>query len=649
MGALHLLPVCGDNPWNPFKSVESLSKLLTCELIRVIRFNPCNLFKMKSKFNPNDWLNKNKGSENSEPSNQQPSNHPTIQPSNVSNDIDLVVSRIEATCTDITGSYADWLNIGFALADEFGEGGRNYFHRISQFYSKYSLSDCDKQFDQCLKAQGHGITIKTVFHLAKLAGIDVKSQGAGCREREAGRQENDVPGSTPPAPGSLPPATKQEVIELPTLPASVYAAIPEFLQKVVAKCETNEERDIMLMGTLATLSSVFPKVFGIYGGKRVFTNLFLFITAQASAGKGMLVLCKRLVNLVHWELRKLTHQMRAQYEIEMREYNLQKGKDFTIEKPTKPPERMLIIPANNSTTGVFQLLSDNEGKGLIFETEGDTLAQAFKTDYGNYSDGFRKAFHHETISYYRRTDHEFVEIDNPCLSTVLSGTPKQVATLIPNAENGLFSRFIFYHMNIVPVWKDMFAPNIYGLEEYFDGLGQEFFPLYKALEENPAIEFCLTEEQKSQFHTFFTQFQEKYLTLQGMDYMATIRRLGLIAFRIAMIFTTLRILETGDFSEKQICSDVDFQTALSMVKILVKHSSHVYSELPEDIQPVGKKNKKVQFLDKLPEKFSHQDFIDLAKSISIAERTAVRYITDFCEKGLIRREIQGTYTKNTEG
>jgi len=53
-------------------------------------------------------------------------------------------------------------------------------------------------------------------------------------------------------------------------------------------------------------------------------------------------------------------------------------------------------------------------------------------------------------------------------------------------------------------------------------------------------------------------------------------------------------------------------------------------------------------LDKLPEKFSHQNFIDLAKSISIAERTAVRYIADFCEKGLIRREIQGTYTKEKE-
>ncbi|HAH23069.1 MAG TPA: DNA primase, partial [Prolixibacteraceae bacterium] len=160
--------------------------------------------------------------------------------------------------------------------------------------------------------------------------------------------------------------------DLPTLPASVYAALPDFLQKVVARCRTNEERDVMLLGALATISSCLPNVFGFYDETRVFPNLFLFVTAQASAGKGRLMYCKRLVNPVHWELRKQTQGMKAQYETEMREYNLLKMKDFSLEKPVKPPEKMLFIPANNSTTGVFQLLSDNGGKGLIFETEGDT-------------------------------------------------------------------------------------------------------------------------------------------------------------------------------------------------------------------------------------------------------------------------------------
>ena len=47
------------------------------------------------------------------------------------------------------------------------------------------------------------------------------------------------------------------------------------------------------------------------------------------------------------------------------------------------------------------------------------------SDYGNYSDGFRKAFHHETISYVRRKDREYVNLKHPKLSALLTGTPKQ--------------------------------------------------------------------------------------------------------------------------------------------------------------------------------------------------------------------------------
>ena len=122
---------------------------------------------MHQTFNPKDWLQSDNRS-----------------------DIELVVYRIEASHTDITGSYEDWRNIGFALADEFGEGGRDFFHRISKFYPKYSLTDCNNQYDQCIKSKGHGITIKTVFHLAQQAGIDVK--GARSREPEVGSREREA-------------------------------------------------------------------------------------------------------------------------------------------------------------------------------------------------------------------------------------------------------------------------------------------------------------------------------------------------------------------------------------------------------------------------------------------------------------------------
>ena len=405
----------------------------------------------------------------------------------------------------------------------------------------------------------------------------------------------------------------------------------------------------MLLGSLVTLSACFPKFYSIYDEMKVFSNLYLFITAQASAGKGKLVHCKQLVMPIHLEMRQQTKVLNDQYDLDMQKYKKQKSLDFTMPKPIKPPERMLIIPANNSATGMFQLLFENDGSGLLFETEGDTLAQAFKMEYSNYSDGFRKGFQHEPITYYRKTNRELVEILLTRISALLSGTPKQIASLITNAENGLFSRFLFYYMNINLEWKDVLANSNekHGAEEYFDNLEQELLQLYHAMNKNPEIQFCVTDEQHAQFTEFFKHLQAKYLALLGEDYVATVRRFGLIVIRIAMIFTALRIMETGNFSEKQICSDTDFQAALSMVKVLVKHSSHVFSELPQDVKPAKSDNNKEKFLDQLPLKFTRAKFIDLARHISINERTAERYIGIFCEKGLVEREQHGSYTNLT--
>ncbi|HET6556666.1 MAG TPA: DUF3987 domain-containing protein, partial [Prolixibacteraceae bacterium] len=537
---------------------------------------------MHDTFNPLDWIEPDQSNSEDQPSNPstiQSFSHPTIPSSDISSEVDTVISRIEANLTDITTSYPDWLNVGFAFANQFGEGGRGFFHRVSRFYSGYTKAECDKQYDHCLKStpSSRCITIKTFFHLAQQAGIVISGQSQWSDSASYDRCPNPSVVS-----GQSPLNTETDHCLLPTLPDSLFYSLPGFLQRVVEKSESREERDGLLLGSLTTLSSCLHKVYGIYHRRKVRSNLFLFITAQASAGKGNLVLCKLLVRLVHWKKREEDRTLKQRYVVDMNEYNLLKGKDLTLEKPEKPPEKLLFIPANSSSTGVFQLLADNEGQGLIFETEGDTMAQSFKSDYGNYSDGFRKAFHHESISYYRRTDREYVEIDQPCLSAMLSATLQQLFCLIPSAENGLFSRFMFYFMNMKTKWQDVFSTgDSQAMEEHFNALGQEFMSLYTTLGEGPEIQFCLTPEQKEEFNAFFSQVQEKYLLLQGIDYIATIRRLGLIAFRISMILTTLRILETGDFPEKMVCRDEDFHSTLSMIRVLVRHASYIYSALPE--------------------------------------------------------------------
>jgi len=75
-----------------------------------------------------------------------------------------IVERIIKERVNVTEDYADWLRVGFALAHEFGERGRAYFHQISALSSKYDHETCDKKFDNCL-ATHKSVSAGTLWHL----------------------------------------------------------------------------------------------------------------------------------------------------------------------------------------------------------------------------------------------------------------------------------------------------------------------------------------------------------------------------------------------------------------------------------------------------------------------------------------------------
>lgn len=223
---------------------------------------------------------------------------------------------------------------------------------------------------------------------------------------------------------------------------------------------------------------------------------------------------------------------------------------------------------------------ENDGRGLIFETEGDTLANVFEKDYGDYSDGFRKAFHHEPISYTRRKDHEFVELLQPKLSTVLSGTPRQIASLIPDTENGLFSRFIFYYVDFKLTWINVFANHgDDALDETFDAMGRRILDLYQRLQYSAEIRFCFTGSQKDAFNSYFRRAQRHYYHKYGDNFIASVRRLGLITYRIAMVLSVLRMIDEREFPELLYCHDEDFRSAMLISSVLIRHTLRVYLDL----------------------------------------------------------------------
>ena len=602
---------------------------------------------MKKDFDPSEWLEKKDQVASAPESSQFSEGSAPIRPINpighispitsLEDEIEQLVCSVESASADIAPDYASWRDLGFALADALGESGRSYFHRLSRFYPGYSEKEADKQFTACLHSHGSGITINTLFHLAKQAGVLVRNSVKPYNVKNI-----NSPNSSPEESSE---SSELEESPMPTFSQDIYGLLPDFLTQIINKAKSFEDADLLLLGSLTAISACLPNISGNYAEREVFPNLFLFVAAQASAGKGRLTLCRHLIKPIHDSLKK-------NYAAEMEEYRHLQNEYVQDKKnrepPVEPPIKTLLIPANSSATSVYQVLNDNGGVGLIFETEGDTLANSFKSDYGNFSDGFRKAFHHEMISYTRRKDREFVELTKPRLSALLSGTPKQILSLIPDAENGLFSRFIFYNMNLRLEWRDVFSQSTDTLDDYFIRLGFQFFELYQKLQQAEPIRFSLSASQQAQFNQFFGDVQLEYANLFGTDIIASVRRLGLISFRLAMILTSLRLMDGKDIAPVVVCDDIDFQNVLCMAKVLLQHAAHVFAKLPTTEPDTSKSNTTVlyqKFFDLLPSEFNRSAYLSAAERLHISPKTAEKYLRKLCTSGQLQHVTYGQYSK----
>ena len=581
----------------------------------------------KAVFNPDDW-------------------NAAVASSARHTDVEALVSAVEATGIDITAAYSDWLAIGFALVSELGEGGRSLFHRLSRFYPGYDVAEADRQYTACLRDGSREISIATLFHIAKTHGIVIPVSSRNRCEEVEEDEENEETG-------------RSKSVKTDTFSQTVGGQLPDILKRIVADAVSAVDADLLILGSLTVFSACLPNVYGVYDRREVFSNLFLYVTASASAGKGRLSLCRHLAAPLHRELREQYRKSMERYKQEQLQYVMNKKKGEASE-PEEPPFLTLFIPANSTATVVYQTLSQNNGVGLLFETEGDTLANAFNSDLGNYSDGFRKAFHHETISYLRKKDREYVEITKPKFSAILSGTPEQVFNLIPSAENGLFSRFIFYVMPTEIVWHDMFdASEGPTADELFKEIGRDFYQFHKLLGAQP-IRFTLQQEQQRRFNAFFSKTQADYAALFGNDIIASVRRLGLILFRFAMILTVLRQMDDGAFplalddgkEALLVCTDADFDTALAMVKVLLQHTVRVFQALPRRAERRFRQDRRQRtesymqtFLAALPDAFSRSGYLQTAADMGINEKTAERYIAELCRSGMLEHPASGQYVK----
>ena len=563
--------------------------------------------------------------------------------------VEALFAELRASGRDITADYGDWLKVGFALASEFGESGRRYFHEISSIYSGYERQECDKKYDQCLKTDNGKTNIATIFYLAEQQGVRLPHQEHSSRLNKV-LTNTDATSDKNVALSFI--ESQEEDRRLPLFDETIYNDLPIILERATGTMNIRQEKDLVLIGSIVTISSILLPFRTIYHGRTIFPNMFLFVPGPAGSGKGRLDFCYRLVRPIHQDKRDLWLLAQEEYKQELDRYRaLSKKEKANATSPIKPPITLLRVPANCSATSFAEAMADN-GNMLMFETEGDTVVNTFKSDYGNYSDNFRKAFAHEEFGYLRRgNDSEEKEVQNPRLSVVLSGTPEQVKSLIPNAENGLLSRFIFYCMSATDEWLDGFSgyDTDSPLEKVFDDLGTEIEKFYQHLTQINEVWFTLSIVQKLKFNDYFAGEKQRMKELNGDLYNASTHRLSWACLRIAMVLTALRCMDRGTVPEKIECSDVDFDIALSIIRTVSEHNDYIFNVLNEGITEDVKVSETYSsaarhvLLNNLPDRFSSEDMQALSVKLGKSIRTIQRQVRRAIQNGQVKELAKGRY------
>lgn len=109
-----------------------------------------------------------------------------------------IVTDLQEGGHNIAESYEDYFICAMAIADGYGEEGRDFFHIVAQMSSKYNSKQADRKYDNALKTRSGKIKIGSFFYLCKQAGIEIKSKQeaeAFTIARNTKRMKSDVKGA----------------------------------------------------------------------------------------------------------------------------------------------------------------------------------------------------------------------------------------------------------------------------------------------------------------------------------------------------------------------------------------------------------------------------------------------------------------------
>ena len=593
-------------------------------------------------------------------------------------DLRRLAEAVRMAGADIAPTYIEYVQLAFAIANDCGEAGRNDFLSLCSLSSKYDGKNAEALFSNALHADKEDIHLGTVFHLAEQCGVKIAAHARYPKAGTTGtagtvpdfshtyarynRVENNIPCDT---------NDEEQLTEgsepyspLPTFPQDY--AWPELLNKIISFGKKPEQRDVLLLGALTVLgASLSHTVRCLYSRKWQAPCMQSFVMGPSAAGKGALTWVRLLIEPIHEKIRAEVEEAMKKYRKEKAAYDSLGKERKNQEAPVLPPNRMFLISGNNTGTGILQNIMDSNGTGIICESEADTVSTAIGTEYGNWSDTLRKAFDHDRLSYNRRTDREYQEVQRSYLSVLLSGTPAQVKPLIPTAENGLFSRQNFYYVPRITQWANQFGEEDVDVDEEFRLMGKKWKCILDGLNLQGLFTLKLTAGQQEEFNRMFSELFHRSGMVNGDEMSSSVVRLAVNACRMMSVVAILRSLEDSSLVKPDthissdnlkdriiprwdmVITDDDFNVVLALVEPLYLHATHILSFLvPSVVKSRGTADRDMLFAG-MEDEFTRQQLLEKAHGRGIPETTALTWLKRLTKQdALVSVDGKGTYHKN---
>lgn len=454
--------------------------------------------------------------------------------------------------------------------------------------------------------------------------------------------ENEVPLSP-----LSPQASDIELETDPTLFGDwAYEDLPEPLNSAVECGKNEEDKMLLLIGSIVVLSSTITKNVRFYYQKQYRPNLLAFIFAPPASGKGRVALCILLVIEIHEELMATTKQQLRAYrkDLDVRSKAGQRGDSL----PERPKMRMLLFPANSTVAALDNLISDNDGCGLLFTPDGGNMMSIIQSEHGNYVNDLLATAENEPLSRARKMDLELIEVPETRFSVLVASTFSQIFNLFGDGSDGLHSRPLYFIIRKNRIWETQWknegeVPD----DEIFRRLGKDFKKLHEKLLQSGEVEFVLNNDQKKRFDLKFEDLANSFVNLYGDRFLPSVKRMAVTALRIMCVLTILEELNKPvDMPEKVMCSEKNFERVLKMVETLLVHSGYSFSTLPA---PVNKFKIKIDgwnaLMKALPDRFQRSEAVKIGNRLGFKTKRIDKYLERLCNENSLCRVEHGVYMK----